>query len=140
MKYNKLAIIPLCLLAGIAVVVCAGVAIAAYDPATLALETAADRAQAEAAHARAQEADAQAGLALAQAQAEAVQSTVETANGTLALWAFSFPLAPPLYIGVGLVLGGCGAFFAGAWWGAERERGREHVIVNVHEDRAGSAQ
>lgn len=150
MSYNKLIIIPLCCLAGLAFAACAVVALTAREPATLALETASQQAQADAANARATEAEAQAELASAQANlvsaqgyAQALQEMIDAVTGMLTWSSLQTTFSPPVYLFVGSAFGGCAMFFAGAYWGAERERKRaesKHVLVNMHDGRAGGVQ
>ena len=110
------------------------------DGALLKLETenlnaqaASTEAETKLTNARAVELDKQADLVTAEGNARALTSTVETANNTLALWGFAFPLAPPVYIGFGVMLGLCIGVPVGALWMSERKRAPDVVAHKIAE-------
>jgi hypothetical protein len=150
MNYNKTGILIICAVVGGACVICAIAAAAGREPATHALEIAASNAQTDAADAQAAadaaraDADrARAELVTAQSYADALHGLLDTVRGTLTWLALSSTVSPLVYIACGVVLCSPGVFFAGAYWGAERERkrGTARVVLarRSHDDAGGAS-
>ena len=131
MIYNKLAIIPLCILGGLVFIVVGVLLLGAREPLTLALEAANEQAQADnadaqadLANARAVEAGAEADLVQARGIADALETVVDGAMGILRWVAIAAPLSAPAYIGCGVTLGLCIGVPSGALWILDREHKR----------------
>ena len=134
MSYNKLAIIPLCILGGFVFLAVGVVLLGAREPLRLALEAAneqaqADNAEAQAdlANARAVEAGAEADLVTAEGVIDALKTVVDGAMGIVRWVAIAAPLSAPVYIGFGVTLGLFIGLPSGALWMIERELKRREV-------------
>lgn len=150
MNYNKTVILPLCALVALACVVCGAAVAIGRAPAEQVLDIAAANAQTDAADAQATadvaraEADrARAELVTAQSYADALDALIGTVRGEIIWFSLSSTFAPLLYIGGGICVGAVGAFFAGAWWGSERERNartpRAVLVHRAHDDAGGAS-
>ncbi len=89
-------------------------------------------AQANLTNANAALADKQADLVTARGNVDALNATVKTANGIVRWWGISFPLAPPLYIMFGVVLGLAIGCPSGALFMSERKRSTETMVANIN--------
>lgn len=135
MSYNKLAIIPLCILGGFAFIVVGVLLLGAREPIMLALEAVSEnaqadnaKAQADLANARAVEAGAEADLVTAEGNSDALETIVDGAMGILRWVAIAAPLSAPVYIGFGVTLGLCIGVPSGALWMLDREHKRASEV------------